>query len=123
MSTRNLVGNKGRPARKAENLTAICESTAYTTVRASTACYRVGFTLSFVTYVLPEQTKQTPWHESASEPYRPSDRRLSAKLVPILADRGCHVVSVTNPYGRILGFINPSRYFFFQVAPQLYSRS
>jgi hypothetical protein len=25
---------------------------------------------------------------SASELYRPSDRRLSAKLVPILADRG-----------------------------------
>jgi hypothetical protein len=26
MSTRNLAGGKGRPARKAENLTAICES-------------------------------------------------------------------------------------------------
>jgi hypothetical protein len=25
MSTRNLPGGKGRPARKAENLTAICE--------------------------------------------------------------------------------------------------
>jgi hypothetical protein len=29
--------------------------------------------------------------------YRPSDRRLSAKLVPTLADRGCCVVSATNP--------------------------
>jgi hypothetical protein len=37
-------------------------------------------------------------------------------------DRGCHVVSVTDPYGRILGFLDRSRYFFFQVAPQLYSR-
>jgi hypothetical protein len=27
MSTRNLPGGKGRPALKAENLTAICEST------------------------------------------------------------------------------------------------
>jgi hypothetical protein len=27
------------------------------------------------------------------------------------ADRGCHVVSVTNPYGRILGFLDRSRYF------------
>jgi hypothetical protein len=27
MSTRNLPGGKGRPARKAENLTAICEPT------------------------------------------------------------------------------------------------
>jgi hypothetical protein len=32
--------------------------------------------------------------------YRPSDRRLSAKLVPTLVDRGCRVVSATNPHGR-----------------------
>jgi hypothetical protein len=37
-------------------------------------------------------------------------------------DRGCQVVSVTNPYGRILGFLDRSRYYFFQVASQLYSR-
>jgi hypothetical protein len=35
-----------------------------------------------------------------------SDRRLSAKLVPNFADRGCHVVSVPDPYGRILGFLD-----------------
>jgi hypothetical protein len=29
MSTRNLPGRKGRPARKADNLTAICESIVY----------------------------------------------------------------------------------------------
>jgi hypothetical protein len=29
------------------------------------------------------------------------------------------VVSVTDPYGRILGFLDRSHYFFFQVAPQL----
>jgi hypothetical protein len=33
-------------------------------------------------------------------------RRLSAKLVPNSADRGCHVVSVTDSYGRILGFLD-----------------
>jgi hypothetical protein len=33
------------------------------------------------------------------------------------------VVSVTNPYGRNLGFIDRRRYFFFQVALQLYSRN
>jgi hypothetical protein len=43
--------------------------------------------------------------------YRPSDRRLSAKLVPTFADRGCRVVSATDPYGRILGFLDRSRYF------------
>jgi hypothetical protein len=32
------------------------------------------------------------------------------------------VVSVTDPYGRILGFLDRNRYFFFQVAPQLHLR-
>jgi hypothetical protein len=48
----------------------------------------------------------TPWLESTSELYRPSYHRLSAKLVPTFADRGCRVVSVTDPYGRILGFLD-----------------
>jgi hypothetical protein len=41
-----------------------------------------------------KQTK-TPWPESVIELYRPSDRRLLAKLVPAFTDRGRHVVSVT----------------------------
>jgi hypothetical protein len=53
---------------------------------------------------------------------RASDRRLSAKLLPIFADYKVHVISVTDPYGCILGFLDRSRYFFLQVAPQLYSR-
>jgi hypothetical protein len=56
--------------------------------------------------------KQTPWSESASELYRPSDRRLSAKWLTIFADKGCHVVSVTDPYGRILGFLDRSHYIY-----------
>jgi hypothetical protein len=52
-----------------------------------------------------KKQKQTPWPESASELYRPSDRRLLAKLVPAFADKGCHVVSVTDPHDRILGFL------------------
>jgi hypothetical protein len=60
----------------------------------------------------------TPWPQSASELYRPRNHRLSAKLVPTFADRGCHVVSVTDPHGRI----DRSHYFSFQVTPQLYSR-
>jgi hypothetical protein len=67
-------------------------------------------------------TTKAPWREWASELYRPSDRRLSAKLLPTFADTGRHVVNMMDPYGRILGFIDSSRYFFFQVAPQLYSR-
>jgi hypothetical protein len=58
----------------------------------------------------------TLWPESASGLYQPEN------LEPTVADRRCHVVRVTDPYGRILGFLYRSRYFFFQVAPQLYSR-
>jgi hypothetical protein len=46
----------------------------------------------------------------------------TTKLVKNFSDRGCHVVSVTNPYGCILGFLDRSHYHFFQVAPQLYLR-
>jgi hypothetical protein len=56
------------------------------------------------------------------EPTISTERRLSEKLVPTFADKGCNVVSVTDPYCRILGFLDCSRYCFFQVAPQLYSR-
>jgi hypothetical protein len=45
----------------------------------------------------PKRKNWTPWPESASELYRPSDRRLSAKSVSTFMDRGCHVVSVTDP--------------------------
>jgi hypothetical protein len=52
---------------------------------------------------------KTPWPESASELYWQSDRRLSTKLVPIFVDRGCHRVSVKDPYGCILGFLGRLR--------------
>jgi hypothetical protein len=58
-----------------------------------------------------KKKKKTPWPESANELYRPSDRRLSAKRLPTFVDKGCHVVSVTDPYGRVLGFLGGSRYF------------
>jgi hypothetical protein len=58
----------------------------------------------------------------ASGLYRLSDYHFLAKLVPTFANRGCRVVSVTDPYGRIFGFLDQNRYLFFQVAPQLYSR-
>jgi hypothetical protein len=75
--------------------------------------------LAMITYVW--YIKKTPRPESPCELYRPSNRRFSAKTVPTFVDKGCHVISVTDPYGRILAFLDRSRYFFFQVAPQLYS--
>jgi hypothetical protein len=51
MSTRNLPGGKGRPAHRADNLTAICdkmwEPRRLTTLWDFTACYRDSFTLPF----------------------------------------------------------------------------
>jgi hypothetical protein len=32
-------------------------------------------------------------------------------IANFFADRGCHVVSVTDPYSRILAFLDRSRYF------------
>jgi hypothetical protein len=32
-------------------------------------------------------------------------------IANFFADIGCHVVSVTDPYGRILDFLDRSRYF------------
>jgi hypothetical protein len=59
--------------------------------------------------VLLNDLTKTPWPESASELYRPSDRSLSVKLVPTFADRGCLVVSVTDSNCRILRFLDRSR--------------
>jgi hypothetical protein len=58
---------------------------------------RIIFTLTYLINVSVFVLSETPWPESASELYPPSDRRLSAKLGPTFADRGCHVVSVTGP--------------------------
>jgi hypothetical protein len=65
---------------------------------------------------------QTPWPEFASGLYTPSDRSMSAKFVSTFEDTGSHMATVTDPYGRIITFLDRSRYFFCQVAPQLYSR-
>jgi hypothetical protein len=54
----------------------------------------------------PRSLHKTPCPEFASELYRPSDRRLSAKLMPNFADKRCRVVSETDPYGRIFGFLH-----------------
>jgi hypothetical protein len=72
--------------------------------------------------MLQKKRKQSAWPDSASELYRSRDRLLSAKLVPTFADGGCRVAIVTGNYCCILGFLDLNRYFFFQVAPQLYSR-
>jgi hypothetical protein len=51
----------------------------------------------------------------------PTEGPPLVREVPTFADRWCRVISATDPYGRNLGFLDRSRYFFFQVAPQSYS--
>jgi hypothetical protein len=54
----------------------------------------------------------------------PTERpRLVGEVVPTFADRGCCVVSATDPHPRsLVSLLDRSRYFFFQVAPRLSSR-
>jgi hypothetical protein len=68
-----------------------------------------GTVFRYVPEFIKQKQKQTPWPQSASELYRPSDRRFSAKLAPTFADRGCRVIRATDPHGRILGFLNRPR--------------
>jgi hypothetical protein len=60
--------------------------------------------------------------QSANELYRPSDRHLSAKLVPTIADRGVSRSQRAWSLTAVSGLLDRSRYFFLQVAPQLSSR-
>jgi hypothetical protein len=53
------------------------------------------------------------------------ERNIPTERPPLVGEVSAtfsHVVSVTDSYGRILIFLDRNRYFFFQVAPQLYSR-
>jgi hypothetical protein len=58
---------------------------------------------------LAYEALETPWPKSATELFRPSDLRLSETLMPTFAVRGCHVVNVTDTYGRILDFLDCNR--------------
>jgi hypothetical protein len=46
-------------------------------------------------------------------------RRLSAKLVPTFADRGCHVVSAPDPYGRYYRFSRPEPLLFHSISSSI----
>jgi hypothetical protein len=74
-----------------------------------------------VDYFSLVRSKENIFHMH-SMTYLSSDRRLSAKLMPTFADRGCHVVSAANLHGLNFDFLDRSRYYFFQVSPQMSSR-
>jgi hypothetical protein len=80
MSMRNLPGGKGQPARKADNITTICEPIVYKmwdprrlkTLCSSTACYRNSFIFTFLYYCL------RPWYKypSVSITWRRDNTRI-----------------------------------------------
>jgi hypothetical protein len=70
---------------------------------------------------------KSPWPELPSKPHQPSDRRLSAKLVPTFADRvpRCQSDGFLRPYSILFYLISFIFTFIFisilfQVATQLY---
>jgi hypothetical protein len=81
-----------------------------------------GFVHIFSNSNLASLYKQWNWKENCvalvREQTMPTERSpLAAEVCPTSADRGCRVVSTTDSYGRILSFLDRSRYFFFQAAP------
>jgi hypothetical protein len=67
-----------------------------------------------------ELKKHKPWFEGKKKLHDLSPQANYTDLATaacrqsdcqLFADRGCHVISVTDPYGRILGFLDRSRYF------------
>jgi hypothetical protein len=78
--------------------------------------------LTGIPWKLVDYVVITSWLQSASELYRPSDRRLSANLMPMFADKG---VSHVQRGGSLVLLSRLSRLeplLIFQVVPQLYSR-
>ena len=67
-------------------------------------------------FIVQQMHKQkTPWPLSASELYRESSRRRSAKLVPTFADRGVSRGRRNgSPTAVNLCFLDRSRYFLFK---------
>jgi hypothetical protein len=93
MSTRNLPGGKGRPARKADNLTAMCEPIVYkmwkprspTTLWAFTTCYNENFTfylypISLIILVLKDRKIRRP-HFSKKQYKKKSSPCIRANTV------------------------------------------
>jgi hypothetical protein len=67
---------------------------------------------------VPQTHKQTNSVALVRERTMPTERPpILGEVVPTFADRGCCVVSATDPPVVSLGFLDRSRYYFFQVAP------
>jgi hypothetical protein len=113
---------------------AVCLSETSVNVYQTTRCHKCEDT------ILPETMFAIfLWHlktsDSMSKKKNPSMASVHERTIPterlplvadisanILPDRGCRVLSATDPHCHILNFLDRSHYYVFQVAPQLYSR-
>jgi hypothetical protein len=113
-----------------------------TTAAVARRASGVGFKLGQNWFTIPNWNRDLQWWQEQHKLREVAGRKkivLNTPLgiipVAVISVAPCNTVthhlmrlnnmtldSVTNPYGRILGFLDRSRYFFFQVAPQLYSR-
>jgi hypothetical protein len=88
-----FLGSTAQPVRKADNLTAICEPTVWESgIFNISQPYKPPRPVMVIKTKLSLRTNYTD--------------RLSAKLVSTFAARGWHEVCVTDPYGRILAFLD-----------------
>jgi hypothetical protein len=99
----------------------------YSTLFSCTQLYPKSRFKGRLTYLLSCLLDRGNWNLNSLAWVR--ERTIPTERPPLVGevsanfvDRECHVVSVTDPHGRNLEFLYRSRYFFFQVAPQLYSR-
>jgi hypothetical protein len=88
-------------------------------IKAISSCNSSVQRWCLINVLLQTHTKKNWVRERTTPTERPP---FVGEVSAVFADRGCHVVSVTDPYGRILGFPDRSCSFFFRVDTQLYSR-
>jgi hypothetical protein len=132
LSAKFLPGSKGLSAHKA-HLTAICEPIVrkmwerrrLTTLPASAACYVdrqpvISVLYSIEVYLCYSlQTKQIPWLLVRKRTIPTERPPRPANLVPTFSGGGIAWSSQRIPTAVNLCFRDRSRYFFFQIAPQV----
>jgi hypothetical protein len=90
------------------------EDASLSQIQLMYVCQETGLKYHPLTNKLRGLSPQVNYTERATA----ACRRSWCQLLRVEA---CHVVSVTDSYGRILGFLDLEPLLFFQVAPQLYS--
>jgi hypothetical protein len=110
------AGFRGKRENKVRRYKSLNSETVAETERQGDQC--------FYTSIINHESEPIVSHNNTKKlrGLSPRGPLVSEVNANFFADRECNVVSVTDPYGRILDFLDRSRYIFFPVVPQLYSR-